>query len=175
MVRPGARVGAGLLFAFGLFLCDIARADEPVDAVPVLLNVQIVYGSNSITPAHTDPECADIKRRLPMPFSTLKMLGKQKMKLTFGQVGRLRLPTGRIIELRPISVVRNHLHLQFEMQGLVNTRLQMRSGVPVIVGGEAHEGGQIIVMLMPSFAAYLHERPIEAPRGPRVHRVSQPR
>ncbi len=175
-MQRDTRMGAGFLFVLGLLVTHPALAQQAAKAVPVTFEVQIVRGSNQIQPARQDPECDEIRRRLPMSFSTLEMIARKRMQLVFGQVGKLQLPTGRQIEVLPISVVRNHLHVQFQMKGLVNTRLQMRNGVPVIVGGESHEHGQIIVMLKPDFRAYLTERPVpQAPRGPQVHRVNQPR
>jgi hypothetical protein len=173
-VRGEAKLGAVLLVALSVVLPEPVRAEDPGDAVPISVEVQVAFASNQREEGHIDPACADLQDRLPMRFSTLEMLTRERLKLTFGEVGRMRLPTGRQMDLVPISVVRNHLHVHFQMQGLVNTRLQMRSGVPVIVGGESHEGGQIIVMLTPRFSEYLKGRPRLAPRGPDLHRVNQP-
>jgi hypothetical protein len=173
-VRYEASVAAFLLVALAVALPGRARAEDPVGAVPISVEVQVAFASNKEAEGHIDPACADLQDRLPMRFSTLRMLTRQRLKLTFGEVGHMRLPTGRQMDLVPISVVRNHLHLHFQMQGLVNTRLQMRSGVPVIVGGESHEGGQIIVMLTPRFNEYLKGRPRLSPGGPELYRVNQP-
>ena len=169
-----ASVAAFLLVALAVALPETARAEDPMGAVPVSVEVQVAFASNQSAEGQIDPACAELQSRLPMPFSTLQMLTRERLKLTFGEVGRMRLPSGRQMELVPISVVRNHLHVHFQMEGLVNTRLQMRSGVPVIVGGESYEGGQIILMLTPRFSEYLKGRPRLAPGGPELHRVNQP-
>ncbi len=106
-VQPGTRLGACLL-ALGLGLPGPGAAEEAGPAVPIRIDVQIVRGSNQIVPAHTDPECAEIKRRLPMSFSTLEMVARRQFQLAFGEKGRVLLPTGRQMYLIPISVVRDY-------------------------------------------------------------------
>ena len=130
----------------------------------VVLDVQVVHGSNEIEKASLDPECAEIERRLPMKFKSLQMVRRQQMKLGFGEPGNMTLPSGRQMRVLPISIVKDRLHLHFQMPDVVDTRLQMRTGHPVIVGGEPYDKGQIIIMVTPSFT------PQEQPK---VHRVKK--
>jgi hypothetical protein len=161
------RLAAALCFALTLAAAGAALAQA--EGTKILFDLQVVKGSNEIVPARQDPACDELKRRLPMQFSSLEMLAQQRLDLGFGEAGSVRLPSGRPVTLLPISIVRGLLHVHFRMDGLVDTRLQMRSGRPVIVGGESYEQGQIIIMLTPS---YEHSpKPAAKPRGPELHRV----
>ena len=161
------RLAAALCLALTLAAADAALAQA--EEQKVLFDLQVVKGSNEIVPARQDPACDELKRRLPMQFTSLEMLAQQRMDLGFGEAGRIRLPTGRPVSLLPIAIVQGRLHVHFRMDGLVDTRLQMRSGQPVIIGGESYEQGKIILMLTPT---YTHgPPPAEKPRGPQLHRV----
>ena len=138
-------------------------------AAQVELDVQVVHGSNEIEQASMDPACAEIAGRLPMKFKSLRMIKRQRLQLKFGQAGMMSLPTGRRIRLLPISIVKDRLHLHFQMPDVVDTRIQMRTGRPVIVGGEAHERGRIIIMITPTFSA--QQGPGNGPSGPDTYRV----
>ena len=164
--RPDGRFAIALCFALTLAAGGAALAQG--EAPKVLFDLQVVKGSNEIVPARQDPACDDIKRRLPMQFSSLEMLAHKRLEMSFGQAGALQLPSGRPLYLLPISIVNGRLHVHFRMDGLVDTRLQMQNGHPVIVGGEAYEQGQIILMLTPRFS---QPKPQPKPTGPQLHRV----
>lgn len=164
-----AGIAVGLWFVLALAAPDLVGAQT--ESPPIRFDVQVVHGSNQITPARLDPECEEIRKRLPMQFSYLEMLKRESLTLSFGEQGRLALPTGHPINLLPISIVRDRLHLQFQMENVVDTRLQMRSGRPVIFGGGMYKRGQIIIMVTPDFRAHLKGRSPASPRGPRLHRV----
>lgn len=149
--------------AIGLWLAFTLVAAPALAQIE--LDVQVVHGSNEIENASLDPECADIERRLPIKFKSLRMMERRHLNLKFGQDGRLTLPTGRHLRVVPISIVQDRLHLHFQISDRVDTRLQMRSGRPVIVGGESYDRGQLIIMLTPSFDP-------EPPPGPRLYRIN---
>lgn len=160
-----ALVGAG----------DLAVAQQPeAEPVPVRFEVQIVRGHES--KGVIEPDCESLNRRLPMRFGTLRTIEHRQMNLQLGQRGSLQLPTGRSVQLQPISVMQNRLHMQFQLQGRVNTRLQLSSGKPVIVGGESDGDGAIIIQVTPYFPRGVPVRddgPRESPDrpGPRLLRV----
>jgi len=164
-------IGATLLLA-AVLVPVLAAAEGP--GPPVEFEVQVVHASNEIQPASQDPACAELKRLLPISFSTLRMLQKKRIRLVLGEAGHMSLPSGRPVSLRPVSVVHQRLHLHLRMKDIVDTRLQLVNGKPVIVGGEAYDRGQIIVMVTPDFGTYLAEEPTR-PTGPQLHKVNDPR
>lgn len=155
-----------LCLAVSLLAAGVAQAQSE----PIEFEIQVVHGSNHEGQGRVDPACNEIKRRLPMQFDSLQMVSQRKLSLKFGELGQVSLPTGRNLSLIPISIVRDRLHVHFQIKDLVDTRLQLRSGRPVIVGGQAWDEGKLIIMLKPAFKAPSNP----APRtGPRLHRVGQ--
>ncbi len=121
-----------------------------------------------------DPECRQLSQRLPMRYGTIRLVHQRMFDLDFGKAATLQLPSGRLLSFLPIQVVDRRLHLQYRMSDVVNTRLQLVSGLPVILGGEPLDGGFLIVQLTPSFVpaeTRTVERP-SGPAGPRVRRVA---
>lgn len=119
-------------------------------AVPVTFDVQVVHGSND-EEAVADPRCDQIRKSLPIPFKSLAEIERKQLKVSLGQAGTLKLPSGRQIRLIPITIIDNRLHVLLKMEGLVESQLRLSSGRAVIVGGEPFENGRIIIKLTPSF------------------------
>ncbi len=103
------------------------------------------------------PDCVELSRRLPMRFGSITRCAPTVFRVPFGEQAELALPTGSSIRVLPVTVLRDHLHMQVELPGVVNTRLQMRHGRPVILGGLPHEGGLLIIQVVPEFADYLKD------------------
>jgi hypothetical protein len=171
-MRVGREVGLGALLLAAVLVPGLVAAEGK--SPPVEFEVQVVLASNEIQPPTQDAQCAELKRLLPIPFSTLRMLQKKRIRLELGEAGHMSLPSGRPLTLRPVSVIHKRLHLHFRMKDIVDTRLQLLNGKPVIVGGEAYDRGQIIVMVTPDFGTYLAEEST-LPTGPQLHRVNDPR
>lgn len=152
----------------GFVFAGLARAESPT---PIEVDVQIVHASNAIQPAKVDPECESLRKKLPMDFAHLEMKQRKRLSLAFGQSGRLMLPSGRAMNFVPISIVQDRLHLHFQIERMVDTRLQLKNGKEVIVGGEAYDRGRIIVMVRPSFALPARTPDAPPPSGPQLHRV----
>jgi len=157
------------LFALSLVLGAAGPAPAQ-DATPIDLELRVIYARKE--KGVVDPDCRDIQKRLPMSFGSLQIVQSESFRLEPGHPAQFELPTGRAVRLLPVSIVGSRLHVYFEMSGVMNTRLQMVSGRPVIVGGEKHEGGHLILELTPTFRA-LAGPAAPAPRSPKSPVVRQ--
>ncbi len=155
---------AGNLALPGLGLCALsfvlggAGPAAAQDSTPVELEVRVIYARKE--KGVVDPDCRDLQKRLPMSFGSLQTVQSERFRLEPGRAAQFELPTGRAVRLLPVSIVGARLHVYFELSGVMNTRLQMVSGRPVIVGGEKHRDGQLILELTPTF------RPLGGPSAP---------
>ena len=151
-----------LACAVSLLFAGAASAQQAApDIPPITFKISIARAhpqEGGIT-----PDCVELARRLPMRFGSISGCAPTVFHVPFGERAELALPTGSSIRVLPVTVLRDHLHMQFELPGVVNTRLQMRHGRPVIVGGLPHEGGLLIIQVVPEFADYLRD---PARRGP---------
>ena len=155
---------AGNLALPGLGLCALslvlggAGSAAAQDFTPVELEVRVIYARKE--KGVVDPDCRDIQKRLPIPFGSLQTVQSENFRLEPGTAAQFELPTGRPVRMLPVSIVGSRLHIYFEMSGVMNARLQMVSGHPVIVGGEKHKDGHLILELTPNF------RPLGGPSAP---------
>ena len=143
---PGSLVAAAL----------VALAAEPAMAEPPQARPQVAV---RVLVAHAlkegslvDPRCEQLRKRLgPMRFGSLRAVQERQFLLHMGENGAVTLPTGARLKIVPLSIVRKRLNVRVEVPGVVNTRLQMTSGRPVIVGGPRHDGGHLIVQITPEY------------------------
>ncbi len=127
-------------------------AAQTVRAEPQMVRVYVLIAHADRSGDHVDPDCESLKKRLgPIRVGSLHKVGNWAFHLRMGQAGALELPTGAQLRIVPLSIIRERLHLRVQLPGLVNTRLQMTSGRPVIVGGPRHKGGNLIVQIIPEY------------------------
>ena len=132
------------------------RAQETVVVSPdVTLDVVLVYGSadeGAIDPGLSEMQ-EYLQTRLPMRFGTLEKFGSKTVELELGEPFDVPLPSGsEKVNVLPIAIVNGYLHLYLEMPG-VNTRLQIKSGRPVILGGPTFKNGHMLVEITSTFSA----------------------
>ncbi len=162
--------------AASLFLAGAAAAQQAEPEIPPI-TFKISLARALPQEGGISPDCMELARRLPMRFGSITRCAPTIFRVPFGEHAELALPTGSSIRVVPVTVLRDHLHMQFELPGVVNTRLQMRHGRPVIIGGIPHEGGLLIIQVVPEFADYLkgparRSRPGPARSGPELIEVN---
>ncbi len=133
-------------------------APAAVPSTPVAFEVNVCLASQP--EGDVDPECRAMQSQLPVRFGTLKVQKQHNVSVTFGEPGGIELPTGSAVEFRPISIIDNQLHMQLEMPGVMNTRLRLQSGRSVILAGQRHSDGYLIIEIKPSFAPQPPNPPI---------------
>ncbi len=150
-MRPVARVPGSLVAAALVALASAPAIAEPPKAKPqVAVRVLIAHAMKE--GSVVDPQCEQLRKRLgPMRFGSLRAIQERRFLLHMGENGALVLPTGARLKVVPLSIVRQRLNLRVEVPGVVNTRLQMTNGRPVIVGGPRHSGGHLIVQITPEY------------------------
>ncbi len=162
-----------LALAAGFLVAGAASAqDAPRDIPPITFKISVAralpQGSG------IDPDCLELSRRLPMRFGSITRCAPRVFRVPFGERAEMSLPNGSTIRVLPVQVHRNQLHMQFEMPGVVNTRLQMTHGRPVIMGGLPHEGGLLIIQVVPEFSHYLKDTRPPRQAGPKRYDVNSP-
>ena len=137
---------AALLVAWN----SLASADEPKAVQRVVVSVLIAHAAPG--EGGVDPRCESLRKQLgPMKFGSLHTVAERQFKLRMGERGTMVLPTGADLRIVPLAIIRERLNLRVQVPGVVNTRLQMTSGRPVIVGGPRHKGGHLIVQIIPEY------------------------
>lgn len=147
MTRPALAVACLLATLAG---ASPALADPAERTAPVAVRVIVAHAIRE--PGRIDPACKDLEKQISsLGFGSLHMVRKEILMLRMGQRGAMPLPSGSELRIVPLSIIRERLNMRVEVPGAVNTRLQMHSGRPVIVGGPRHEGGHLIVQIVPEY------------------------
>ena len=155
MAGLSSRTGilAAVLVSLGL-LSPTADAQSPEAMKPRALRLKVLVVYASSKEGKIDPACTELHQRLlraNMNLKSLRVVGQRRFKLDFGHQEQMLLPSGRQLRFLPITIVKNELHMQFEVPDVINTRLRMASGRPIIIGGHRHGDGQLIVQVVPKF------------------------
>jgi len=140
---------------------DVVQANE---AISFRVNICLATSEEG----GVDPECASMQKQLHVQFRTLRLQHTEEVSRSMGETTELLLPVGPPLRFRPTEMVDSLLHLHLEMPGVVDTRAQLRSGRSIIMAGIPYRGGDLIIELLPSFAAPPpRSRMAEKPRAPR--------
>lgn len=144
-----------LFLAAGLALSHVGPAiaqgpETGPDTAPVRLHVMVVHALRE--KGTIDPECRDLPRRLgPLQFGGLHLIQQRHLRLHLGQRAAVSLPDGREVRMLPLSIVKKRLFMNLEMPGQVNGQLRLRRGHPIVLGGQRHRNGHLIVYIEPDF------------------------
>ena len=139
--------GVPIAAAATLLILGAAPASAEPREQPVAVRVMVAHAV--VEPGRVDPECESLQKQLaPLKFGSLRAVQVRTFRLHMGQRGAIMLPTGTELRIVPLSIIRKRLNLRVEVPGTVNTRLQMSSGRPIIVGGPRYEGGHLIVQII---------------------------
>ena len=139
---------AGLL-ALGLLailaLGVPASADPPKP--PAKFEVTVLRAS--MDPGGVDPRAARLNQLLAkrgINFNTIRVVDHQRETLEVGQIGAVGTPNGREYRFRPIDRSGEGFLVSVDW-GTSRGDFRMSRGVPLILGGQPHEGGQLVVVL----------------------------
>ncbi len=149
--RCGARVAltgglAGLLLAAALSGSAVAQSGGPIQ-------IELMATLLSKDPGGIDPRAEKLDRELKGEFKyqSLKVLKSKELTLGLDEVGRMSLPNGKRLEVRPMLVDAKGALLAVEVEGSVQTDLRVKSDHLVIIGTERHEKGKLVLSLVPRF------------------------
>jgi hypothetical protein len=137
-----------LVVALALMLAGVARAEE---VRRIGLSMMVSYVSQK--PGPVDPAGRELHRQLRRDFSyrSLRVLEKRRLKLRLDEVKGVRLPTGRLMRMRPLHVGKGGLLLAVDVEGKVQTDLRVRNHQPISIGIERYQDGKLVVTLEPDF------------------------
>ncbi len=150
-MRPELDLGLTLVAALALGWAGIAPAQVAGSAAPAVVSVRVmvVHASQQGT---IDPECRDLPRQLgPLKFSGLQLIQQRRLQLSMGERAAVALPGGREVRMLPVSIVKRRLFMNLEVPGQVNGQFSLRPGRPLVLGGQRHQGGHLIVYIEPDF------------------------
>jgi hypothetical protein len=154
-VARSVRAPHGVLSRVSLLLVLLGVLTLPVivfgqAAVP--LKVQVIYAANE--PGGVDSRLGSLAGELQKTFrySKYELLDSPQGSAPVNQAWRTALPDGRSLEITPTAIQGDEYSLTVNVQGpggqaLVNTRIKLKAGRSVLVGGPTHQKGVLIIAI----------------------------
>lgn len=114
---------------------------------PVLFQVTVLQASEK--PGPIDPRAARWNQLLEkkIRYGSLQVVQSQQLAVAVDGIGSVKLPTGRDFRFRPIDVGSNGVLVAVDLKGTVQGDFRIPRGKPLIIGGQPHGGGQLVVVL----------------------------
>lgn len=136
-----ALTGLAILW-IGLAAVSPAQAAEPLGFQVTVLNASPEAGG-------IDPAAQRFNRLLgsKVRYESLTMVSSTQQETAFDQIGSVALPDGSSFRYRPIDQSDRGVLVAVDWQKTAQGDFHLPAGKPLIFGGAAHDGGQLVVIL----------------------------
>jgi hypothetical protein len=117
------------------------------------IEVDVMVCRISQDPGPVDPRASrlDAQLRGEFRYESLKVLQQKRLSLALNELGRLGLPNGSELQLRPLSLSDRGVLMAVAVQGSVQSDMQIPNGHLVAIGAGQLEGGKLVISLEPHF------------------------
>ena len=150
--RTVARAGVFAAIAVLGAAAGMARAQAP-ESSPSPIRLEVTVSQIGETPGPIDPRAAQLDKRLRREFryESLQVLEERSMELGIDDVGRVDLPNGKKLQLKPLLVDANGVLLSVDLQGTMRGDLRVKNGHVVVIGAQRFRDGKLVISLVPRF------------------------
>lgn len=135
------------LCALALLTASGAGAANDAPKAPAKFDVTVLRASQE--PGGIDPQAERLNKLLAkrgFSFGSLRVVGESNATLRLGEIGAAMTPNGREFRFRPLDRNASGFLVAVDW-GTTRGDFRMEPGVPLIVGGQPHQGGQLVVVL----------------------------
>jgi hypothetical protein len=134
-----------------LGLCFVAAAHEAQAQGAGKIEVEVLVSHISEAPGDVDPRARKLHQRLTKEFryQSLEVLESRELRLGLDEVGRVALPNGKQLRVRPLQVDAGSALLAVDVEGTLRTDLRVRNGHLVVIGAERYRDGKLVISLEP--------------------------
>ena len=142
-----ASIGGGgwVLAALVLKLAAGAQAQE--------VDLELTVAQISDEKGPIDPRGQQIHEKLAREFryGSLAVIESRRIRLSLNEVGRLKLPNGRKVEIVPLLLDERGLLMAVDVEGVLKTDLRVKSGHLVVFGAHRHGSDKLVIAVTPRF------------------------
>ena len=117
------------------------------------VGLSLTLSHASPKPGPIDPAAAEIHRQLCREFryESLQVLEQRHLILRMQEIGGIDLPTGKRVELRPLSLTPSGVLIAVEIEGTLEADLRVPNRKQVVIGVERYQDGKLILVLQPDY------------------------
>ncbi len=145
------------LFWLGM-LATPAFADDHGDhdsKKATMVSLKLMVTQLCQKPGSIDPAAAELDKQLRDDFryKSLQVLQSETFVIPLREVAQLTLPTGKFVRVQPIALNRHGLLMTVEVEGMLQTDLQVKNEHQVVIGAQRYKEGKLVITVQPSFAS----------------------
>ncbi len=137
----------------GMLALALLSIAAPGDAQPERIRMEVMVSQISTQPGEIDARAGKLHRKLrdEIRYESLRVLQTRELELALDELGEMRLPNGRRLQIRPLSVDSRGVLTAVSLEGSVDADMRIRNGHLVVIGAEPYEDGKLVVSLEPHF------------------------
>jgi len=117
------------------------------------VGLSLTLSHASPKPGPIDPGAAEIHRQLHQEFryESLRVIEQRHVILRMQEACGIDLPTGKRVELRPLSLTPSGVLIAVEIEGMLEADLRVPNRKQVVIGVERYQDGKLILTLQPDY------------------------
>ncbi len=137
----------------GILVLALFSLAVPSQAQPQSIRMEVMISQISTQPGEIDARAGKLHRKLrdQIRYESLRVLQTREFELALDEVGEMRLPNGRKLQVRPLSVDSHGVLTAVSLEGSVDADMRIRNGHLVVIGAEPFEDGKLVVSLEPHY------------------------
>ncbi len=137
----------------GLWVALLLVATPAAAQHASLVRLEIMVTHASSTPGPVDPGAAALHRQLREDFryESLRILQLETLRLRVDEIGKMKLPNGHWVRVRPLSQAGDRLLMAVEVEGSLATDLRLRNHRRVSIGSHRYKDGTLVITFKPDF------------------------
>ena len=117
------------------------------------IRFDVMVSRISQQPGEVDPRAGrlDTQLRGDFRYESLKVLKQERLSVELNELVTVELPNGKKLELRPLSVSDRGVLVAVNVEGSVQSDMQVPNGHLVAIGAGRLDGGRLVISLEPHF------------------------
>ena len=115
------------------------------------IDVELMVSHVSSAEGEIDPRGQKLHQKLQGQFryESLRVLQTRVLRLALNEVGRVGLPNGKSVRVRPLQLSESGVLLAVDVEGAARMDLKVRNGHLVVIGAERYQDGKLVISLEP--------------------------
>ena len=142
-------VAIAALVAGLVWIVPVVAAAQDAERIAV----DVMVSRISQQPCAVDPRAQrlDAELRGEFRYECLKVLKQERLSVALNELASVALPNGRDLQLRPLSISDRGVLVAVNVEGSVQSDLQIPNGHLVAIGAGRYEDGKLVISLEPHF------------------------
>jgi hypothetical protein len=117
------------------------------------IRFDVMVSRISQQPGEVDPRASrlDSQLRGDFRYESLKVLKQERLSIELNELATVELPNGKKLELRPLSLSDRGVLVAVNVEGSVQSDMQVPNGHLIAIGAGRFEGGRLMISFEPHF------------------------